>query len=77
MTNTIERAQYYDTIELADLLGVSPATIRSMRKRGQGPDYVIIGAGAVRYNADVVGLWLAAGGNRKLRLHVAEGVADE
>ncbi len=76
MTNTIERAQYYDTLELADLLGVSPATIRSMRKRGTGPEYVVVGAGAVRYNADVVGAWLAAGGNRRLRLRVAEGEQD-
>jgi predicted DNA-binding transcriptional regulator AlpA len=45
--------------EVADLLGVSEATIRHWRTRGQGPRPIKVGK-QYRYEQPVVEAWLAA-----------------
>jgi excisionase family DNA binding protein len=56
------------TEELADLLGITVETVRRMRRRGQGPDYVVLAGGHVRYYQPTVDAWLRGGGNRAVQI---------
>lgn len=53
--------------EVAELLGVSPATVRAWRSRKQGPPYhQPAGPGTqATYDPDVVNMWRRFGGRRK------------
>jgi excisionase family DNA binding protein len=51
------------TEDVAALLGCSVDTVRRMRRKGQGPRYVVLTGGSVRYFKDSVDEWIAAGGN--------------
>lgn len=47
------------TDEVAEMLGIKAATVRSWRVKGCGPDYFRIGA-QVRYDARAVEAWVRA-----------------
>lgn len=52
---------YYDTNQLAEMLGMAPITLQRWRAEGTGPDWIRIGARAVRYPAEAVEQWLRDG----------------
>jgi len=49
-----------DTVAVADLIGVSPLTLRQWRHRGAGPRWYRAGNKLVRYRRASVDEWLAA-----------------
>jgi excisionase family DNA binding protein len=57
----------YTTAELAALLGLSEQTVRKLRRKRQGPRFVTIGDGTVRYLREDVDKWIAHGGDRGKR----------
>ncbi|MCC6642738.1 MAG: helix-turn-helix domain-containing protein [Deltaproteobacteria bacterium] len=57
------QCQYLTTIEAAARLGLQPRTLERWRWSGQGPAYHRLG-GAVRYLADDLADWAAAGRRR-------------
>ena len=62
--------------ELAEMLGVSLATVRRWRLIRQGPKYIKLGA-SVRYNPEDVASWLESrpsGGCVHSQLHAAESM---
>lgn len=48
------------TPEAAVVIGYSPRTLEDMRQRGDGPPYIRLSAGRVRYRRADVDAWLAA-----------------
>lgn len=44
--------------EAADLLRVEPSTLKTWRRREQGPPFVRLGARTVRYERRAVAAWL-------------------
>jgi excisionase family DNA binding protein len=46
------------TEELAEILSCTPQTVRTMRRRGNGPKYVVLTGGHVRYTRESVDSWL-------------------
>jgi hypothetical protein len=54
--------EWYTTDELARIIKVDPSTIRRWRTAFplQGPPFVRLSFGVIRYNAVEVGEWLAA-----------------
>ena len=55
---TLTNSDLVTTDELADLLKVSPLTVRDWRKRRTGPRAIKVGH-AVRYRRDDVETWIA------------------
>lgn len=47
--------------EAAEILGLKPATLRRWRWGGGGPEFVRVGARAVRYHPDVLAAFIADG----------------
>jgi len=47
-----------DTAQAAEILNVSPATLRSWRLRGYGPAYYKLGLRLVRYKRAEIVAWL-------------------
>ena len=56
-----EKDEFLDTDELAQILGLSPGTLRTWRWSGAGPKFHRLNgiAGPVRYRRDDVEAWLA------------------
>lgn len=50
--------RYYNTKELAQLLGTTVGTLQQWRHRGQGPQPTRLN-GAIRYAATAVNTWIA------------------
>lgn len=48
------------TLEVADLLRVSPRTIEDWRADGRGPEYIVIEGRKVRYRRSVIRAYLKA-----------------
>lgn len=46
--------------QVAERLGVSPATVRNWRRRGQGPEYINIGPKLVAYRIEAVEAYIEA-----------------
>lgn len=46
--------------QLAELLGLTPAAVAQMRRRGQGPTFVRVGGRSIRYRASDVEAYLQA-----------------
>lgn len=65
MTVTVNDQEWYTTEELARLVRVDPSTIRRWRtsRPRQGPPFVQLSYGVIRYNVDDVGEWLS---NRRI-----------
>lgn len=59
MATSNEVEQYYSTAELAEQLGVKPATLAQWRHRGKAPQATRLN-GVVRYSASAVNEWIAA-----------------
>jgi Helix-turn-helix domain len=61
MTMTANDQKWYTTDELARLVRVDPSTIRRWRTSHprQGPPFVQLSYGVIRYNVDDVGEWLS------------------
>lgn len=61
MTVTVSDQEWYTTEELARLVKVDPSTIRRWRTAYpcQGPPFVRLSFGVVRYNGADVGEWLS------------------
>jgi len=56
-----ENVQYLNTMQLAERLNLSVATLARWRYAGKGPEYVKFG-GAVRYSSNAVGMFIQRGG---------------
>jgi predicted DNA-binding transcriptional regulator AlpA len=56
LTNNLDHL--LNEFAVAELLGVSVATIRRWRLLQQGPKYVKVGASAVRYRPSDLSVWL-------------------
>jgi predicted DNA-binding transcriptional regulator AlpA len=41
--------------------------MRRMRRRGQGPRYIVLAGGSVRYLREDVEAWIAGGGNKRTK----------
>lgn len=52
--------EYVDAPTLAGWVGMSTATLKAMRWRGDGPPFVRFGTRSVRYHVPSVRSWLAA-----------------
>ena len=46
------------TAEAAAVLGLSPRTMEGMRRRGDGPAFVVLSRNAVRYRQGVLRAWI-------------------
>ena len=58
-TNTpgvTESKQYWTEAQTAEVLGISPATLRTWRCLGRGPRFIKVGR-SVRYREDLVHGW--------------------
>ncbi|MDA2916255.1 helix-turn-helix domain-containing protein [Nitrospinae bacterium AH_259_B05_G02_I21] len=62
--------QLLSTAEAANFLRLSPATLRTWRCRGAGPEYLKI-EGTVRYDQDMLRAWL----RRRVRKPKAQSAA--
>ncbi len=49
-----------DTQQVADLLSVSVSTIRKWRMAGDGPPWLKLSGGVVRYDPEVLTEWIAS-----------------
>ena len=60
MSTSVSDQQWYTTEELARIVKVDPSTIRRWRtaRPCQGPPFVRLSFGVVRYNSVDVGEWL-------------------
>lgn len=45
-------AEYLDTVQAAELMGMRPQTLHNWRFRGVGPAYTAISGRAIRYHID-------------------------
>ena len=49
------------SIEVADILRISDNRLRAMRMRGEGPSFLKLPSGAVRYTVEAVEKWIGGG----------------
>lgn len=64
MANRVDKPVFLDETEVADLLRVSPSTLRRWRGKGEGPAFVKLPTGGVRYRPGDVTAWAESGMQR-------------
>lgn len=52
------------TAQLAELLGVTPQTVRAWRAEGEGPPYFYLTSRTIRYRREEVDRWLSTRHNK-------------
>ena len=50
-----------DTLKVAEYLQLSPSTVRQWRTRGEGPPWIKLPAGGVRYESTALAAWVDSG----------------
>ena len=51
---------FFNEVKVAELIGVSVATVRRWRLIGRGPKFLKIGGTLIRYPVEALGAWLAS-----------------